>query len=90
MGTVTKTDVFGTPFATLIVHSLGSRLLLVACCSQEVSGRPFRLLNAVVCDLIRELQEALSAGTIALEISSRNSASRRSKSVGIACAPAWA
>jgi hypothetical protein len=30
-------------------------------------------LNAVVCTRIRELQEALSAATIALEISSRNS-----------------
>src|SRR5450759_4959647 len=33
-------------------------------------GKP---LNAVVCSRVRELQEALSAGTIALEISSRNS-----------------
>jgi hypothetical protein len=31
------------------------------------------LLNAVVCSRVRELQEALSAGIIALEISSRNS-----------------
>ena len=31
------------------------------------------MLNAVVCSRIRELQEALSAATIALEISSRNS-----------------
>jgi len=30
------------------------------------------MLNAVVCSRIRELQEALSAATIALEISSRN------------------
>jgi hypothetical protein len=30
------------------------------------------LLNAVVCSRVRELQEALSASTIALEISSRN------------------
>jgi len=37
------------------------------------------LLNAVVCSRVRELQEALSAATIALEISSRNArvASRR-------------
>ena len=32
-----------------------------------------RLLNAVVCSRVHGLQEALSAGTIALEISSRNS-----------------
>jgi hypothetical protein len=32
-----------------------------------------RQLNAVVCSRVHELQEALSAGTIALEISSRNS-----------------
>jgi hypothetical protein len=38
---------------------------------------------------VRELQETISAGTIALEISSRNSASRRSKSAGIGCAPPW-
>jgi hypothetical protein len=31
------------------------------------------LLNAVVCSRVRELQEALSAATIALEIPSRNS-----------------
>jgi hypothetical protein len=30
------------------------------------------VLNAVVCSRVRELQGALSAGTIALEISSRN------------------
>jgi hypothetical protein len=30
------------------------------------------LSNAIVCARIRELQETLSAGTIALEISSRN------------------
>jgi hypothetical protein len=29
-------------------------------------------LNAVVCSRVRELQEALSAGAMALEISSRN------------------
>jgi hypothetical protein len=33
---------------------------------------PLRWLNAVVCSRVRELQEALSATTIALEISSRN------------------
>ena len=35
-------------------------------------------LNAVVCSRVPELQEALSAATIALGISSRNG-----------CAPAW-
>ena len=30
------------------------------------------MLNAVVCSRVRGLQKALSAGTIALEISSRN------------------
>src|SRR5450759_3732273 len=37
LGTVTKTDVFGTLFATLVGHSLGSQFLLVTCCSQEAS-----------------------------------------------------
>jgi hypothetical protein len=38
-----------------------------------VSGDRARMLsNAVVCSRVRGLQEALSAGTIALEISSRN------------------
>jgi len=31
------------------------------------------VLNAVVCSRLHELQEALSAGTVALDISSRNS-----------------
>jgi len=30
------------------------------------------LLNAVVCSRVRELREAISAGTVALEISGRN------------------
>jgi hypothetical protein len=34
-------------------------------------------------------QEALSAATIAVEISSATRASPRSKSAGIGCAPAW-
>jgi hypothetical protein len=40
----------------------------------------FLLLIAVVCSRLHELQDALSAGMIAQEISSRNSASRRSSS----------
>ena len=36
-------------------------------------------VNAVVCSRVHELQEALSAATIALEISSRNSALQPSK-----------
>jgi len=45
-----------------------------------------RGFNAVVCTRVRELQEALSAATIALEISSRNSRVAALKSVGTASA----
>jgi hypothetical protein len=48
------------------------------------------LLNAVVCTRVQEPQEALSAGTIALEISSPQRA-RRSPPIAVgAAARAWA
>ena len=44
------------------------------------------VVNAVVCSRVRGLQEALSTGTNAPEISSRKRASRPFKSAGTGCA----
>jgi hypothetical protein len=46
------------------------------------------LLNAVVCSRVRELQEALSAAMIALEISSRNARVQALQNRWDGCAPA--
>jgi hypothetical protein len=46
------------------------------------------VLNAKVCSLIHELQETLSAATIALEISSRNAQVVALQKAGIGGVPA--
>jgi hypothetical protein len=54
-----------------------------------VGSAPWREpLNAVVCSRVQELQEALSAATSRSRSAAAIPRSRRSKSAGIACAPA--